>query len=222
MAVMALKRQPTPRAMEVLAAPVGPKPAELPSLVARAADGDVAAFERLVAAYQPRVFRFALAFAGSRDQASDLAQEALIRVYRSIGSFRFQSSFTTWLFSIVRNVFLDHHKSRAARQRALETPLDDEAHRLFVGAHAEERLLRQDERRALWRALRRVPPTYRMVVVMFDVEGLSYDEITQALGVPIGTVKSRLKRGRDALRAELFRRREVGRKQEPDSEEDAS
>jgi RNA polymerase sigma-70 factor (ECF subfamily) len=189
--------------------PDGTAALDVPSLVARAADGDVAAFERLVAAYQPKVYSFAFTFTGSPDEARDLAQEALIKVYRSIGSFRFQSSFTTWLFSVVRNTFLDAYKSRAARERARETSLDGEAYHLrdalSEAALAEERLLRQDERRALWRALRRVPTAYRTVVVMFDVQGLSYDEIAQVLKVPVGTVKSRLKRGRDALRVELFR-----------------
>jgi RNA polymerase sigma-70 factor (ECF subfamily) len=187
-----------------------PPPVELPSLVARAAEGDVAAFNRLVAAYQSKVMTFALAFTSDRDQASDVAQEALIKVYRSIGSFRFQSSFSTWLFSIVRNVFLDHYKSRSSRQRALETPLDSDPELGLTelrdeAAHAEERLLREDERRALWAALRGVPVAYRMVVVMFDVQGMSYDEIARSLELPVGTVKSRLKRGRDALRVQVFR-----------------
>src|SRR5207244_3463561 len=132
MALMALKRQQPATSDPPSAAteePALPSAAELPALIARSAEGDVQAFERLIAAYQPKVFRFALAFAATRDQASDLAQEALIRV----------------------------------------------------------------------------PAAYRAVVVMFDVEGLSYDEIATALAVPVGTVKSRLKRGRDALRVELFR-----------------
>ena len=86
--------------LQTIAAPAetGPEAAaDVAALVARAADGDVAAFERLVQFYQPRVFTFAMAFAATRDEARDLAQDALIKVYRSIGSFRFQSSFSTWL-----------------------------------------------------------------------------------------------------------------------------
>lgn len=181
--------------------------AELAALVARAAEGDVAAFEKLIGEHQAKIYSFAHAFVGGRDEARDLAQEAMIKVYRSIGSFRFQSSFSTWLYSIVKNVFLDSYKSRASRERALETPIEDEAHHLAEAAHAEDRLLAEDERRALWSAMRRVPVAYRAVVVMFDVQGLSYDEIAQALHVPVGTVKSRLKRGRDALRGEIFRAR---------------
>ncbi len=195
-----------------LPAPPPPTPQEVAALVARAADGDVAAFERLVAEYQPRVYSFALTFAPDRDEAADLAQEALLKVYRSIGQFRFQSSFTTWLFQIVKNTFLDARKSRAARERAQEKPLHqmeaEEADELAEAALAEERLVRAEDRRALERALARVPEAYRMVVVLFDVQGMSYDEIAQVLSVPVGTVKSRLKRGRDALRVQIFRRQE--------------
>jgi RNA polymerase sigma-70 factor (ECF subfamily) len=202
---MAAKLEPMPAP-----APARPREApsaEVPALVARAQEGDVAAFEQLMAIYQPRIFRFALSFAQGRDEAGDLAQEALIKVYRSLGQFRFQSSLSTWMYSIVRNVFLDHYKSRASRERALETPIEDEVYHLAEAAQAEDRLLQKDERAALLRALRQVPVAFREVVVLFDVQGLSYDEIARALRVPVGTVKSRLNRGREALRVELFHAR---------------
>ncbi len=180
---------------------------DVAALVGRAADGDPAAFERLVRQYQGKVFTFAMTFAADRDEAADLAQEAILKVYRSIGSFRFQSSFTTWLFQIVKNTFLDASKSRSARERSLSRPIDAEVEQLAEAALAEERLIRDDDRRSLTHALERVPEAYRMVVVLFDVQGLSYDEIAQILEVPVGTVKSRLKRGRDALREQIFRQR---------------
>lgn len=186
--------------------------ASLAALVARAADGDVGAFEQLVREHQPTVFRFALALTADRDAAADLAQEALLKVYRSIGSYRFESSFSTWLFRIVKNAYLDSVKSRQAHERALESPLDDAAEQLAEAAIAEDGLLRAESRRAFWRLVERVPLAYRTIVVLFDVEGMSYDEISRVLGVPVGTVKSRLNRGREALRTELF----LSRKQEVD------
>jgi RNA polymerase sigma-70 factor, ECF subfamily len=186
---------------------------ELAGLVERAREGDVAAFERLIVQYQGKIYTFAFAFAGSPDFAQDLAQEALVKVYRSLGSFRFQSAFSTWLYSIVKNTYLDAVKSRAGRERALEEPLTErevaELHDLATG---EERLLAKESRRTLMRALRQVPVAYRTVVALADVQGLGYDEIAGALGVPVGTVKSRLKRGRDALKDALFRQR---REEEP-------
>jgi RNA polymerase sigma-70 factor (ECF subfamily) len=184
-------------------------PHELAGLVERAREGDVAAFERLIGQYQAKVYTFAFAFTGSPDRAQDLAQDALVKVYRSLGGFRFQSAFTTWLYSIVKNTYLDSVKSRAGRERALEEPLSgQDVEHLRDLATAEERLLQKESRRTLFRALREIPLAYRAVVVLADVQGLGYDEIAAALDVPIGTVKSRLKRGRDALRDVLFRQRE--------------
>jgi RNA polymerase sigma-70 factor (ECF subfamily) len=184
-------------------------PHELAGLVERAREGDVAAFERLIASYQGKVYTFAFAFTGQQDLAQDLAQEALVKVYRSLGSFRFQSAFTTWLYSIVKNTYLDAVKSRAGRERALEEPLSErEIAGLRELGTAEERLLQKESRRALFAALRQVPLTFRTVVMMADVQGLSYEEIAAALSLPIGTVKSRLKRGRDALKDVLYREQE--------------
>jgi RNA polymerase sigma-70 factor (ECF subfamily) len=183
-------------------------PHEVAGLVERAREGDVAAFERLIAEHQAKVFTFAFAFTGDREQAKDLAQDALVKVYRSIGSFRFQSAFSTWLYSIVKNTYLDAVKSRAGREQSLEQPLDRaDLEQLEQAANAEERLLAKESRRLLLRALRDVPEAFRVVVTMSDVQGLGYDQIAEALSLPIGTVKSRLNRGRDALRAALFRRR---------------
>ncbi len=183
-------------------------PHEVAGLVERAREGDVAAFERLIAEHQAKVFTFAMAFTADREQAKDLAQEALVKVYRSLAGFRFQSAFSTWLYSIVKNTYLDAVKSRAGREQSLEQPLDDADLELATeAASAEDRVLQKEARHLVLRALREVPPAFRAVVAMSDVQGLGYDQIAQALDVPIGTVKSRLKRGRDALRVAVFRRR---------------
>jgi RNA polymerase sigma-70 factor (ECF subfamily) len=180
---------------------------EVAALLVRAQAGDVAAFERLIGMYQGKVFSFARAFTADAEEASDLAQEALIKVYRSIGGFRFQSSFSTWLFRIVKNTFLDHVKSRRTRESQVEQRLDDtHASELQQeeGDDAESQLMRQQEHRALWAAIRKVPEAYRTVLVMADMQGLSYEEIAVVVEAPLGTVKSRLKRGRDALREALL------------------
>src|SRR5581483_5658401 len=133
-------------------------PHEVAGLVERAREGDVAAFERLIAEHQAKVFTFAFAFTGDREQAKDLAQDALVKVYRSIGGFRFQSAFSTWLYSIVKNTYLDAVKSRAGREQALEQPLDRaDVEHLQDAANAEDRLLEKESRRLLTRALRDVP-----------------------------------------------------------------
>src|SRR5262249_12539666 len=97
--------------------PRGPDEARL---IEQAQHGDAAAFERLVSVYQGKIFGFARAFTSDPHEAADLAQEALIKIYRSLASFRYQSSLLTWMFRIVKNVFLDHHKSRRQRERRRE------------------------------------------------------------------------------------------------------
>jgi RNA polymerase sigma-70 factor (ECF subfamily) len=174
-------------------------------LVRRAQQGDVRAFERLIEAHIPLVRRFARAFARSHEAASDLAQDALIKVYRSIGGYRFQSSFSTWLYAIVRNVYLDDARSRAGRERAAERPLepgrvDADPTADPDALRADRRLEREETRRRVWAALGAVPEDFRATLVLFDIEGLTYEEIAAIENAPLGTVKSRLSRGREHLR----------------------
>jgi RNA polymerase sigma-70 factor (ECF subfamily) len=174
-------------------------------LVRRSQQGDVAAFERLIAAHVPLVRRFARAFVRSPEAADDLAQDALLKVYRSIAGYRFQSSFSTWLYAIVRNVYLDDARSRAGRERAAERPLgaggvDDDPTADPDAARADHRLLREEVRRRVWAALAEVPQDFRTTLVLFDIEGLTYEEIAAIESAPLGTVKSRLSRGREHLR----------------------
>lgn len=190
---------------------------EVAQLVEQAQKGDAAAFERLISVHQSKIYGFARAFTTDSSEAADLAQEALIKIYRSLGGFRYQSSLLTWMFRIVKNVFLDHHKSRRQRERRRELPLEGASegelgangHSDGISTSPEAKLLAAEERRALWQALSHVPETYRTVVVLADMQGLSYEEIASIVGAPIGTVKSRLNRGRDALREALEKMRQL-------------
>jgi RNA polymerase sigma-70 factor (ECF subfamily) len=179
-------------------APVTPTPVD--ELVERAQRGEVRAFELLVEAQLPRIRRFARAFAAAEHDVDDLAQEALVRVYRSLRSFRWQSAFSTWLFAVVRSAFLDAAKGRAGTRRAMEEPLRDHHVEREGGPRPDDALDAEEDRRRVWAALRRVPAEFRSAVVLFDIEGLSYDEVAGIEGVAVGTVKSRLHRGRAHLR----------------------
>lgn len=175
---------------------------ELRALIVEAQGGNVRSFELLISAHLPQVRRFARAFSASASDADvdDLAQEALVKVYKNLRSFRFQSSFKTWLYAIVRNVFVDATRSRGGRERSLEEPLGEEHARAPSGIEAaDERVARQEEKQRLWNALRQLPPEFRGAVVLFDVEGHTYEEVAAIEGVPVGTVKSRLSRGRALL-----------------------
>lgn len=174
--------------------------ASLDELVERAQGGDVRAFEALVESQLPRIRRYARAYAAAEHEADDLAQEALVRVYRSLRSFRWQSAFSTWLFAVVRSAFLDAAKGRAGTRRALEEPLKEHHGEQEGGLRPDEAHDAEEDRRRVWAALRQVPDEFRSAVVLFDIEGLSYDEVAAIEAVAVGTVKSRLHRGRAHLR----------------------
>src|SRR5581483_6342568 len=180
----------------------GTSPSEAPEvvrdLVERAQQGDVAAFELLIAVYQQQVYAFALAFTGDPEQAKDLAQEALVKTYGAIGSFRFQSSFGTWLYAVVRNVFRDHQRGRAmSEQRRARPLLEADLKVVSDEAPADEQLIAEESRRAVLAAMDRVPEPYREALFFADVQGWDYQEIAAVLRIAVGTVKSRVNRGRE-------------------------
>lgn len=169
-------------------------------LIARAQEGDVRAFEMVLESHLPTIRRFARAFAANESEADDLAQEALVRVYRNICSFRYQAAFSSWLYAIVRSAYLDANKGRSGRRRELEEEYRDSHGEREGGSRPDEAVLAEEDRQRVWSALREIPAEFRTAVVLFDIEGLTYDEVASIEGVAVGTVKSRLHRGRAALK----------------------
>jgi RNA polymerase sigma-70 factor, ECF subfamily len=167
-------------------------------LIRRAQEGDVHAFELLVEAQIPRLRRFARSFAHSDADADDLAQEALIKVYRSLRSYRFESAFTTWLYRVTKNCFMDTQRAADSRARATER-LEASAPPQPPVDPPDELLRKAEERELLWNAIAQVAPEFRTAIVLCDVEGLGIGEVAQIEKIPEGTVKSRLHRGRAQL-----------------------
>lgn len=161
-------------------------------LVRRAQQGDERAFARLVDAEQHRLFTLAARELGSRPDAEDAVQETLVRAWRALPRFRAEASFSTWLYRICLNAI---HDQRARATRGSGVPLDDVAEPADPRDAAYEHELSKD----VQRALARLDDTYRTAVILYDVLGRSYAEIAAVLGVPEGTVKSRIFRGRTEL-----------------------
>ena len=180
---------------------------EVAQLIRNAQHRDIAAFEQLMAMHKSKILSYARAFVSDAEQAHDVAQDAMLRIYRSLGSFRHQSSLQTWMFRIIRNIVLDYAKSRRSKERKREQPLD-KTPESDMGEPAsdspEAQLLAHERKSQLWLALAEVPETYRSVLVLCDLQGMSYEEVAAIVSTPVGTVKSRLNRGREALRLTLL------------------
>ena len=176
------------------------------TLVDEAAAGDLDAFETLVRRYQTRLVNYALAIVRDTGEAEDVAQETFIRAYRSLGRFRGESSFKTWLYTIATNTARTALERRGRRERVGNQSLDDEAQTLSAGSvpsglpDPETTLVTRD---AIDRALATLPDDLRVAVVLRDVEGLDYKEIAKVTESPIGTVESRIFRARQRLRVLL-------------------
>ncbi len=162
------------------------------ALARRARAGDTAAFEELVHRHELRAFRVALRVLGDRGAAEDAAQEAFVRAWRALGSFRADSSFTTWLYRIVDNACLDHRAAARPEVSLMHDTPDAGADPHGV-AESHERL------RALTADLLRLPPGQRVPLVLRELEGLSYEEIGAVLDVSVPAVKGRIHRARLSL-----------------------
>jgi RNA polymerase sigma-70 factor (ECF subfamily) len=172
-------------------------------LVARLRTGDLRAFEELVIAYQHRVFGVALRMLGTRAEAEEIAQETFLRAHRALPEFRGEARLGTWLYAIASRLCLnrlaapDHRLVRGADDALAAAP----AHEPDAAATLE----RSELDAALRDAIAALPEERRIVVILRDLEGLSYDEIAEALALEPGTVRSRLHRARMDLKAKLER-----------------
>jgi RNA polymerase sigma-70 factor, ECF subfamily len=180
------------------------------ALIERSRAGDVAAFEPLVEKYRQRVWRLAYNLLRDREEAWDVAQEAFIRAYQALPSFRGQSAFYTWLYRIVMNVAADRARARGARGRAFGTERvpEEDWERVLPDQGREDEspdavAARHEQRQKIMRALDTLPEHHRRIVVLSDLEGLSYREIADTLEIPMGTVMSRLHNARKRLREAL-------------------
>jgi RNA polymerase sigma-70 factor, ECF subfamily len=177
------------------------------ALIQRCIAGDAAAFEPLVEKYRQRVWRLAYQVLHDREEAWDVAQEAFVRAFHSLSSFRGQSAFYTWLFRITVNVATDRHRQRGAQARAFgpERVTEEEWARSTPdpGRGPDQEATRAEQRERIRRALDALPPKARTIIMLSDVEGLSYREIAEVLNCPIGTVMSRLHNARKRLKGLL-------------------
>ncbi len=182
-------------------------PATETDLVERARAGDARAFDRLVQEHYVLTYNTAYRMLGNPDLAEDATVEAFARAYRSLDRFRGDASFSTWLYRIVTNVCLDYLRAPAQHTTSLDEGTGDN------GSLAREvpdesgnpahTAVQRRRQQAVHRALQQLSSEHRAVLVLYDLNGFSYEEVGSILGIPVGTVKSRLNRARHALKEEL-------------------
>ncbi|HET6923634.1 MAG TPA: sigma-70 family RNA polymerase sigma factor [Anaeromyxobacteraceae bacterium] len=184
-----------------------------PTLVTRARAGDAAAFRSLVVRYQRKVYAVALGIVRDPDLAWDVAQEAFVRVHQNLAEFKGESAFSTWVFRIATNLAIDSVRRERTRSRDDLEEIDEAALAeggegilsTALGTNPQESALRRELAGKIGEALSRLPEKHRTILVLREVEGLSYEELAERLRIHKGTVMSRLFHARRKMQALLRR-----------------
>ncbi len=183
--------------------------AELDSeLVKRVQQGDKAAFDILVMKYQQKVVNLISRFVSDQSECYDVAQETFIKAYRALGNFRGDSQFYTWLYRIAANTAKNHLAARSRKSPTYSVEVEDAEHydgdsRLKDNTTPESLMLTDEIKQTVFRAIEKLPEDLKTAITLRELEGLSYEEIAGVMDCPIGTVRSRIFRARDAIDKEL-------------------
>jgi RNA polymerase sigma-70 factor (ECF subfamily) len=178
-------------------------------LVETAIAGREASFEELVRRYQRPIAAYVYRMVGDYDSALDLTQEVFIKVYNSLSRYRSEFKFSTWIYKIAHNAAIDHLRRFAVREQALTSGTDIERREAAIESRRlspEQESEREERRSEIESVVQLLPAAYRELIVLRHSHDLSYDEIAEVTSLPLGTVKNRLFRAREAMRDLLIRR----------------
>jgi RNA polymerase sigma-70 factor (ECF subfamily) len=174
-------------------------------LIVRAQKNDSAAIEALIYAYEKRVYNIAFRFMGNEADAWDMAQESLIKIYKSVSSFKSRSSFSSWVYRLTANTCLDGLRKRKKAPLSLDHTVESGAsYEDASNPLPEDYALKAERSKDIQKALDKLSSDHKAVIILRDISGLSYEEIAESLGLSIGTVKSRINRGRAKLKELLI------------------
>lgn len=185
---------------------------EITLLIQKAQKGDTNAFGTLVASYEKFIFNVACKMFSNSEDASDIAQEALIKAYKNIDKFDFNSSFSTWLYRITVNACIDEMRKRKGRE-SISIDAEDEESGLAVQIEdtslgAEERVIQNETVSEVRAAIDKLSEEHKTVIILRDLQDMTYEQVAQTLDLSIGTVKSRLARARKSLKDIILKDRE--------------
>ena len=165
-------------------------------LVRDCLDGDASAWETLVTRYSRRVYNVAYQFTGRHEEAEDLTQDIFLKIYRSLGTFDLDAAFLPWLIRVSKNMCVDHYRKRRRERLLVHGNWEKIANVACTRSNPYQKTHSRERRMILLRALEQIPADLKTVVILRDLQGLTYQEIAESTGLPEGTVKSRLNRGR--------------------------
>jgi RNA polymerase sigma-70 factor (ECF subfamily) len=178
-------------------------------LVQSALAGRETSFEELVRRYQRPIAAYVYRMVGDYDAALDLTQEVFIKVYNSLTRYRSEFKFSTWIYKIAHNAAIDHLRRHAVRDQALTCGIEGERREVLIESRRltpEQESERKERRIEIESVVQLLPAAYRELIVLRHSQDLSYDEIAEVTGLPLGTVKNRLFRAREAMRDHLLQR----------------
>ena len=178
-------------------------------LVESALAGRETSFEELVRRYQRPIAAYVYRMVGDYDAALDLTQEVFIKVYNSLTRYRSEFKFSTWIYKIAHNAAIDHLRRHSVREHSLTTGIDGERKEISIESRRltpEQESERKEKRSEIESVVQLLPAAYRELIVLRHSQDLSYDEIAEVTGLPLGTVKNRLFRAREAMRDHLLQR----------------
>jgi RNA polymerase sigma-70 factor, ECF subfamily len=167
----------------------------LEAIIRDCLDGKEGAWKMLVDLYSKKVFNMAFQFTGSYQESEDLTQDIFVKLYRSLDKFELGKNFTAWLLTLAKNYLIDEYR-RTKWEKKSRDDFEDHLPTLAGRDDPESGLAEEETRSLLWSGLNRLPADIRLAVILKELQGKKYEEVAEITGVPVGTVKSRVNRGR--------------------------
>jgi RNA polymerase sigma-70 factor (ECF subfamily) len=168
---------------------------ETAKLISLCLEGDESAWKMIVNTYAPQIFNLAYHFTGSQEEAEDVTQEIFLKLLSSLKKYKEKMNFTAWLLTLTRNHLIDRYR-REKKAKSLRQELDENFVKETKSQSPENNLARKETQVIVWQALDQLSPEIRLSIILFDILGKTYEEVAEILNIPVGTVKSRINRGR--------------------------
>jgi RNA polymerase sigma-70 factor (ECF subfamily) len=181
---------------------------QIKTIVQECLEGKEGAWKMLVNTYSKRIFNMAYQFAGSYQEAEDLTQDIFLKLYNSLSKYDFKRNFSAWLLTLTKNYLIDQYR-RTKWEKKTREDFNDQYLSSEAFENPEEGLVIEENKRIIWRGINNLTPEIRIAVILRDIQGKQYDEIAEIMSLPLGTVKSRINRGRLQLAKIVKEKKEI-------------